>query len=109
MKKKHSGLTAYAQASQLTFVVITPLLLFIFGGQWLVDRFDLPGWVLVVLILLGVLTMISGLITFCRNLIKIYGKDDKRLDAGRLSEKKTPGFDRRDNDYYVSNDKKPLL
>ncbi|MGN1340039.1 MAG: AtpZ/AtpI family protein [Oscillospiraceae bacterium] len=93
MSGKKSPFQAYAVASQLAFVILGPLLLFIVGGHYLVERFALPDWVMVVCILLGILFMISGALTHIMKMIRMYGKDDK-------SKYRSYHSDPRDNDYY---------
>jgi hypothetical protein len=109
MKKEKSLLSVYSIVSQLTFIVVTPLLLFLWGGGWLIDEFDLPSWLRTVTIFLAVFTMAGGFITFFRQLIRQFGRDDESLRR-KKDETPTPRFDRRDNDYYADNDRnKPLL
>ena len=92
MNKKDNPLKVYAVVSQIGFLVITPLLIFIWGGSVLVNKFSLPSWVMILLVFAGIITMISGVGTYLKNLIKMYGgKDEKTYKY--LS-------DRRDNDYY---------
>lgn len=93
MSGKKSPFQAYAVASQLAFVILAPLLLFIVGGHYLVERFDLPDWVMVVCILLGILFMISGALTHIMKMIRMYGKEDK-------SKYRSYHSDPNDNDYY---------
>ena len=76
MNKKDNPLKVYAVVSQIGFLVITPLLIFIWGGSVLVNKFSLPSWVMILLVFAGIITMISGVGTY------------KYLS------------DRRDNDYY---------
>lgn len=47
--------------SQLIFSVAVPLLLFILGGKWLTERYDLGKWVMLLGVLLGVLGAVAGL------------------------------------------------
>ena len=46
MKKKDNLVSVYATVSQLVFVIITPLLIFIVGGYFVTQRFELPEWVM---------------------------------------------------------------
>ena len=79
MNKKDNPLKVYAVVSQIGFLVITPLLIFIWGGSVLVNKFSLPSWVMILLVFAGIITMISGVGTYLKNLIKMYGgKDDKK-------------------------------
>lgn len=100
-KKKESPFTTYIVASQLGFTILTPLLVFIVGGSWLVNKFQLPSWVLTVLIIIGILTMISGAVSYLYKLIKQFGKDDESKIKLYSS--------RKDNDYYDDNKGKNKL
>lgn len=92
MSGRKSPFQAYAVASQLAFVILAPLLLFIVGGHYLVEKFDMPDWVMVVCILLGILFMISGALTHIMKMIRMYGKEDK-------SKYRSYHSDPKDNDY----------
>ncbi|MBP0983352.1 MAG: AtpZ/AtpI family protein [Oscillospiraceae bacterium] len=92
MSGKKSPFAAYAVASQLAFVILAPLLLFIVGGHYVCEYYDLPDWVMVVCILLGILFMVSGAISHIMKLIRIYGRDDK-------TKYRRYNSDPRDNDY----------
>ena len=89
---KKSPFAAYAVASQLAFVILAPLLLFIVGGHYLCERYQLPDWVMAVCILLGILFMISGAISHIMKMIRMYGTDDK-------SKYQRYHSDPKDNDY----------
>ena len=52
-EKRDNPFSVYAVASQIGFMVILPLLLFIWGGAWLVEKFSLPQWLMPVFIALG--------------------------------------------------------
>ena len=69
MNKKDNPLKVYAVVSQIGFLVITPLLIFIWGGSVLVNKFSLPSWVMILLVFAGIITMISGVGTYLKNLI----------------------------------------
>ena len=90
MSGKKSPFAAYAVASQLAFVILAPLL--IVGGHYVCEYYDLPDWVMVVCILLGILFMVSGAISHIMKLIRIYGRDDK-------TKYRHYNSDPRDNDY----------
>ncbi len=92
MKKKDNLVSVYAVVSQLGFVIIVPLLVFLFGGSWAVKKFELPDWVMGVCIALGIIFMIGGAINYTMQLLKIFGKDEKRVPKSYNSP--------RDNDYY---------
>lgn len=93
-KQKKNPFAAYAVASQVGFIVITPLLVFIWGGSWLVNRFSLPNWLMIVFIVLGVVTMLCSLITYLMKMIKMYGGDEKPKETDKLSH------DKKDHDFY---------
>jgi len=100
MKKKDNIFSAYAVVSQLAFVIITPLLVFIAGGSYVVNKFSLPQWVTGVCVALGIIFMISGAASYLTQLIKRYGKDEKHVPKSFNSPS--------DNDYY-DDYKKPRL
>lgn len=94
-KSRHdSPFSAYAVASQVGFMVICPLLLFIWGGSWLVDKFALPGWVMIVFVFLGIFVMIGSVTSYLYRMIRMYGGDKKPDKNSGLSH------DVRDHDYY---------
>lgn len=93
MKKNENPFAVYAKVSQITFVILGPLLLFIVGGYYIVKHFDLPQWVMGLCVGLGILFMISGAVSYLTKLIKTYEKDEKRAPKAFTSSKK-------DNDYY---------
>ena len=91
-KEIKSYVKTYTVVSQVGFMVITPLLLFIGGGSWLINRFELPSWLMIVFIVVGILTMVSSVATY---LIKIM----KMLDDGKKDEYGKLKHDKRDHDY----------
>lgn len=93
MKKKEHPLSVYARVSQFAFVIIAPLLFFIVGGYWLVNRFGLPQWVMGVCVALAIIFMIGGAVNYLYMLIKMYEKPDEPAPKAFTSSK-------RDNDYY---------
>ncbi len=92
MKKKDNLVSVYATVSQLVFVIITPLLIFIVGGYFVTQRFELPEWVMGVCVALGLIIMIGGAVSYLGQLIKLYGKDEKNVPKSYNAP--------RDNDYY---------
>lgn len=93
MKKNENPLSVYATVSQLAFVIIAPLLLFLWGGSALVNKFDLPDWVMIIFVFLALIFMISGALNYILKLIKMYEKPDERPPKAFTSSL-------RDNDYY---------
>lgn len=92
MKKKQDLISVYATVSQLAFVILAPLLVFIAGGYFVTRRFGLPDWVMGVCVALGLIFMIGGAVSYLAQLIKLYGKDDKTAPKSYGAP--------RDNDYY---------
>ena len=91
--KKENPVKTYAIVSQLGFNIITPLLIFIWGGSVLVSKMGLPDWVMVLFVIIGIVVMISGTVTYLMQLIKRYDKGDDKKAQKVVSS-------RRDNDYY---------
>lgn len=91
--KKENPLSVYTKVSQLAFVIITPLLLFLGGGSWAVGKFGLPDWVMGICVALALIFMIGGAVSYIWQLIKMYDKPDKRAPKAFTSSP-------RDNDYY---------
>lgn len=98
MNRKENPIAAYVVASHIAFVVITPLLLFIWGGTWLADYFNLPEWTKIVFILTGIIVMAASLISYLARLISMYDNSEK-------IEK--PAFKNESDYYYENNYKKP--
>ncbi len=95
MKKRDNPLSAYAVASQLTFAILTPLLIFIVGGYFMTERFDLPDWVMAVCVVLGIVFMLGSGISYLGKLIHIYGKDNKEAPKSYNASD--------ENDYYYDD------
>ena len=95
MKKNENPFSIYAKVSQLAFVIISPLLVFLWGGSALVKHFDLPQWVMGVFVALAIVFMLGGAVSYLAQLIRFYENRDK--------DKRTPmafTSSPRDNDYY---------
>lgn len=97
MKNKENLFSAYVMASQIGFMVIAPLLLFIWGGSWLVNKFSLPSGVMVIFVILGLFTMISSVGVYLKRLIKMY---DNKNSAPKISPLH---HDLKDHDYYIDD------
>ena len=93
MKKNENPFLVYATVSQLAFVIIAPLLLFLWGGSTLVKKLGWPDWVMIIFVFLALLFMISGAVNYIFKLIKMYEKPDARPPKAFTSSQ-------RDNDYY---------
>lgn len=93
MKRNENPFSVYAKVSQLAFVIITPLLLFLGGGSWIVHKFGLPDWVMGICVALAIIFMIGGAVSYLWQLIKMYDKKDEHAPRAFTSSL-------RDNDYY---------
>ncbi len=92
-KKNKNPLSAYAVVSQVGFMVVVPLLIFFWGGSWLVNRFSLPQWLMIVFALLGIFTMIASVGTYLQKIIKMYDNSKEKKDSPLH-------HDLKDHDYY---------
>ena len=99
--KNENPVKTYAIVSQLGFNIITPLLIFIWGGSVLVSKMGLPDWVMALFVVIGIVVMISGTVTYLMQLIKRYDKGDDKKAQKVVSS-------RRDNDYYDDSIRKKL-
>ena len=91
MDKKDNPLKVYAVVVQIGFLVIVPLLVFIWGGSALINALGWPQQLIIVCVLLGILTMLSGTASYLAKVVKMFAKDDKeKISVHR----------RRDDDYY---------
>ena len=93
MKKNENPFSVYSKVSQLAFVIIAPLLLFLGGGSWAVAHFGLPDWVMGICVALALIFMIGGAVSYVYQLIKTYEKPDQPAPKAFTSSL-------RDNDYY---------
>ncbi len=48
----------------MAFVIIAPLLFFLWGGSALVRYFDLPDWVMGVCVALAIIFMLGGAVSY---------------------------------------------
>ena len=102
--KKENPIAVYAVASQIGFIVLVPLLVFVIGGTWLVDTLALPGWVSIVSVAIGIISMTAGAMNYLKKLIEMYDSSESGTGASEVRH------DRRDHDYYdpYSSNKKKL-
>jgi hypothetical protein len=89
MDNKNSPLKAYIIGTHLAWLVISPLLIFIGGGSWLVDYMNWDNKVKILFVLAGIAVMIISTGMYLRNLIRMY--DD--------SPENPPKTDKNDYDY----------
>lgn len=92
MSKNDNPISVYAAVSQIAFLVVVPLVFFIWGGSWLIKTCSLPQWLMIVFVLLGVLTMVATVGVYIKKLLRIYAPEQK-------DENSALKHDRRDSDY----------
>jgi len=97
MSRDKNPLSAYVVGSHIAFVVAAPLIFFIGGGTWLTAYMEWDSWVNIVFILLGIIFMVSGLVTYLVKLVLMYGDHEKEEPAFKPEKK--------DFDFYYENDK----
>ncbi len=102
-QKKDNPIAVYAVASQIGFIVLTPLLVFVIGGTVLVEWLSLPDWVNVLFVALGIFTMLAGSFRYLNQLIKMFDNNESGVGTTEASH------DRRDHDYYDDTIKKKRL
>lgn len=91
--KKENPFSTYAKVSQFAFVIIAPLLLFLWGGSAAVKHFGLPDWVMGLCVALALVFMLGGAVNYLGQLIRYYDKQKEKAPKAFTSS-------RRDNDYY---------
>ena len=90
---KDNPIAVYSVVSQIGLIIILPLLFFIWGGSWLVEKLEWPEWVNIIFVVMGILTMVSGAWTYLKRLMKMYDKSERT----KFTELQ---HDPKDNDYY---------
>ena len=101
--KKDNPIAIYAVVSQIGFLIITPLLVFVIGGTALSSYMGWPDWVDVVFVSLGIITMLCGAFSYLRKLIKMFDNSESGVGTTEVSH------DRKDHDYYDDSIKKKRL
>ena len=92
--KKDNPVSVYAVASQIGLIVLIPLLVFVIGGTWLVDFLGLPGWVNIIFVVLGIVSMATSAMNYLKKLIAMYDSSESGTGASEIKH------DSRDHDYY---------
>ena len=96
--KRDSPLRVYAVAGNLTWIIITPLLLFIGGGSWVVNRFFAESqWLMVPLIFIGLSVMVASVWNYIKQIMKMYGGESKATETAKKPEPVKQ--ERKDYDY----------
>lgn len=90
--KKENPFSVYVTVSQLAFVIISPLIIFLAGGGYVVKKYSLPEWVMGLCVALALVFMIGGAASYIAQLMRCYGKDNKSAPKSYNAP--------RDNDYY---------
>ena len=101
--KKDNPIAVYAVASQIGFIVLVPLLVFVIGGTWLVDLLGWPDWVSIIFVAVGIISMTTGAMHYLKKLIAMYDSSESGTGASEVRH------DRRDHDYYDPYTKKKKL
>ncbi len=101
--KKDNPVAVYAVASQIGFIVLTPLLIFVIGGTWLVEKLKWPDFMNVVFVIIGITTMSAGALNYLKKLIALYDNSESGTGASEIKH------DSRDHDYYDSYSKSKKL
>ena len=92
--KKDNPVAVYAVASQIGLIVLTPLLVFVIGGTWLVDYLQWPDWVNIVFVVVGIVSMSAGAMNYLKKLSAMYDSSESGTGASEVKH------DKRDHDYY---------
>lgn len=101
--KKDNPVAVYAIASQIGFLVLTPLLVFVIGGTALSTYMGWPDWVNIIFVAVGILTMLSSCFVYLKKLIKMFDSSESGTGTTEVSH------DRKDHDYYDDSIKKKRL
>lgn len=101
--KKENPIAVYAVVSQVVFIVLGPLLVFVIGGSALVDWLGWEQWVKLLFMGIGIMTMLSGSVSYLKKLIKLFDKNESGTGTSEV------GHSRRDHDYYDDSIKKKRL
>jgi hypothetical protein len=90
---KHSWLKDWAVVGHFTWLILTPLLIFIGGGGWLIGRFDWNTRVIILFVVLGLVFAAVGVWSYTKQFLAMY--DDLKVDL----KQPAPKTDKRDYDY----------
>lgn len=101
--KKDNPVAVYAVVSQIGFLVLTPLLVFVIGGTSLSEYMGWPDWVNIVFVAIGIFTMLSSCFVYLKRLIKMFDSSESGAGTTEVSH------DRKDHDYYDDSIKKKRL
>ncbi len=92
--KKDNPIAVYAVASQIGFIILVPLLVFVIGGTWLVEYLQWPGWVNIIFVAVGIISMACGAMNYLKKLIAMFDSNESGTGASEIKH------DKRDHDYY---------
>lgn len=101
--KKDNPIAVYAVVSQIAFIVLAPLLIFVVGGSFLVEWLGWEPWVKLIFMGIGILTMLAGSVQYLNKLIKMFDKNESGVGTSEVRH------ERRDHDYYDDSIKKKRL
>ena len=88
---------AYVVAGHLSWLVVSPLVLFIGGGSWLSARMGWGDWTMILFILAGLSVMLLSVVSYLKQLIDVFGKESDSL--GTSNKNQTLKLDNSDYDY----------
>jgi len=86
--KKDSPLKAFVIAGHFFWIIVSPILIFIVGGSWLINRFNWDNRIMLVFILVALAVIVISAWSYFKQMLSVY--DD---------EKPPPKTDKRDYDY----------
>ena len=101
--KKDKPIAVYAVASQIGLIVVIPLLVFVIGGTWLVEKLGWPDWLNIVFVAIGIISMSVGAMNYLKKLIAMYDSSESGTGASEVKH------DKRDHDYYDQYSKNKKL
>ncbi len=101
--KKDNPIVVYAVVSQIAFIVLAPLLIFVVGGSFLVEWLGWESWVKLIFMGIGILTMLGGSVQYLHKLIKMFDKNESGVGTSEVRHEP------RDHDYYDDSIKKKRL
>jgi peptidoglycan/LPS O-acetylase OafA/YrhL len=90
---KNSPFRLYVVAGHIAWLIISPIIFFIGGGSWLINRFNWDSWLMLVFVLLGIAVMVSGVWSYLKKMLDMYYSSK---NPGTSPEK----HDKRDYDFY---------
>ncbi|MCL1903148.1 MAG: AtpZ/AtpI family protein [Oscillospiraceae bacterium] len=85
---------AYMVAGHIAWAVLSPLVIFIGGGSWLINKLGWDYRLIIIFVLVGLIAMFTGTKSYLKQLLSMY-------DDGKKTTSVKP--DKRDYDYNDDN------